>query len=164
MSSPKGWRMEQGGQKRVEHIRAAERDWRAESTGTTGNGNANKNGLCAACAVVESKWEIQIQLVLNNSVSHYANELFYSGDALCCWYEAKHYALAQAFASFFFSFCRTNRIPKMCDRKALSISNRNRNGKGKTNRNQTKPSRAKQNNQDTSQANPIQSNPIQHNS
>lgn len=55
MSSPKGWRMEQGGQKRVEHIRAAERDWRAESTGTTGNGNANKNGLCAACAVVESK-------------------------------------------------------------------------------------------------------------
>lgn len=34
------------------------------------------------CSGEYGKWEIQIHLVLNDSVSHYANELFYSGNAL----------------------------------------------------------------------------------
>lgn len=48
-------------------------------------------------------WEIQIQLVLNNSETYYANELFYSGDAFCRWYRTKriHYAMAHNIFFFF---------------------------------------------------------------
>lgn len=105
----------------------------------TWNGNANKNGLCAACAVAgwytsksrgrarRNKWEIQIQLVLNNSVSHYANELFYSGDALCCWYELTYrahdvFCVSKNALTLTRSHLHTNRIRKMCDRNHRAIA------------------------------------------